>query len=104
MDSQAVRPSFYQEFTTKVNEVIEDEKKDEKTEALSYITHFRGWTILKDYQKSLLGMLDEGLRTAISNGATTKEIGERALIKEMATFVLNSFVEKADHARRTTDK
>ena len=104
MDNQAVRPSFYKEFITEVNETLNDEPKDENTQALSYITHFRGWQLMKEYQAKLVEMLDNGFKEAIAQGATMKEIGERALVKELAEFVLNQFVEKAESARRLTDE
>ena len=102
--SDAIKPSFYTEFTTKVDEVLEEKVLDGDTEALSYITHFKGWKLLKDYADNLNKFLDESLSQAIAGGAGMKEIGERALVKELSKFVLNSFIEKADHARRTADK
>lgn len=102
---QAIRPSFYKDFTTKVEEVLEDEKDvDESQQALAYITHFKGWELLKEYKGRLDEFLDEALSTAIQNGATREEIGDRALIKEMAQFVLDSFIDKADAARRAEER
>ncbi len=104
MDNQAVKPSFYREFTNQVEEVLNDEPKDDNTQALSYITHFKGWQLMKEYQAKLIELLDNGFKEAIAQGATMKEIGERALVKELAEFVLNSFVKKAEDARRITEE
>jgi hypothetical protein len=102
--SDAIKPSFYSEFTTEVEKAIDEKIVTEDQLALSYITHFKGWTLLKDYKDRLNEFLDTSLSNAIASGASAKEIGERALVKELAKFVLNSFVEKADEARRATDK
>lgn len=104
VNKSAVRPSFYKEFTTQVEEVIETPEVGSDQEALSYITHFKGWALMKDYQERLNEFLDDSLTQAIANGATMKEIGERAVVKDLAKYVLNSFVKKAEDARRSTDK
>lgn len=101
---QAIRPNIYQEFTDQVEDVLDEDKElDEDQQALAYITHYKGWALLKEYKERLETYLDESLSNAISAGASMKEIGERALIKEMAMFVLDSFVAKADDARRAED-
>ena len=103
-DNKALRPTFYKEFTTQVDETLETPEVTVDQEALSYITHFKGWALMKEYQERLNKFLDDSLTQAIANGATMKEIGERALVKDLAKFVLNSFIDKADAARRSADK
>ena len=104
MDNKAIRPSFYKEFTTQVDEVLETPEVGGDQEALSYITHFKGWALMKEYEERLNKFLDESLTQAIANGATMTEIGERALVKDLTKYVLNSFTRKADDARKNTDK
>ena len=103
-DNKAIRPNFYKEFTTQVEEVLEKPEVDGDQEALSYITHFKGWSLMKEYQQRLNKFLDESLAQAIASGASMKEIGERAVVKDLAKNILESFVRKAEDARRNADK
>lgn len=103
MDNQAIRPSFYADFTTKVDNVSET-KVDEDQKALAYITHFRGWVLVREHVDALNRFLDDALQSAIGSGADIKEIGERALVKEMTKYVLKSLVDKVENARKSEDK
>lgn len=104
MNSQAIRPSFYREYTEKVDEIAEEVIPDEKQQALAYITHFKGWELMKEYKDTLQRFLDDSLSAAIANGANMSEIGERALVKEIGEYILNSFIKKAEDARRNEEK
>lgn len=104
MDNQAIRPSFYADFTTKVEEIKEETKADEDVQALSYITHFKGWQLIKEHVERLNRFLDESLQSAIANNASVSEIGERAMVRELSRYLVNSIIDKADNARRSTDK
>jgi fructose-1-phosphate kinase PfkB-like protein len=97
---QAIRPNFYKEFTTKVDEVSEDVEVDESQQALAFITHYKGWALLKDYKQRLEDYLDTMVSEAIASGADFKDIGQRTMIKELAKYVLTSFIDKAENARR----
>jgi hypothetical protein len=103
MDS-AIKPTFYEGFTSGVNEVDAVEEVSEDTQALAYITRFKGWTLMKEYKEKLEKFLDDSLASAIATGADMKEIGERALVKELAKYVLNEFMAKAENARKSIDK
>lgn len=106
MKAQAVRPSFYQDFQTKVDEVVEkdDEKEDKEQAALAYITHYRGWELLKEYKARLEEYLDTMVSEAMSQGLSVTEIGERTMVKELSKYVLNSLIDKAEDARRIEEK
>ena len=108
MDNQALRPSFYKEFTANIEDSLdkepEDEKLSEEQKALSYITHFKGWDILEAYAERLIESMDNMVTDAIANGLSTTEIGERTMAKELSKFALKSFVEKANAARRREEK
>lgn len=103
-NKQAIRPSFYTEFTTGVEEIKEEKVVDENQQALAYITHFKGWDLLEEYEKRLEGYLDTLVSEAMANGLSTSEIGERTMVKELSKFVLKSFLRKAQDARRAEDK
>lgn len=100
----AIKPSFYQEFTSGVDEAVAVEEVSEDTQALAYITRFKGWSLMKEYKDKLVKFLDDSLASAIANGADMKEVGERALVKELAKHVLNEFIAKAENATRSIDK
>jgi hypothetical protein len=104
--SQAIRPSFYSDFTSRVTETLKDDDKelDEKQQALAYITHYKGWELLKEYKIRLEQHLDTMISESIASGADFKDIGQRTMVAEMAKFVLNSFVKKADEARKIEEK
>lgn len=104
MPKQAIRPSFYQDFTTKIEEEVEVEDLDENQQALAYITHFKGWELLEEYKGRLEEYLDSLVSEAMSQGLSVTEIGERTMVKELSKFVLNSFIDKANAARRAEDK
>ena len=104
MDSGAQKPNFFQDFSNEVEDLVTEDKTDEDQKAMSYITHFRGWELLKQKKMRIIEYLDQSLSQAIANGMTREEIGDRALIKEMAKFALNSLVDKFEDARRIEDK
>lgn len=106
MDSKsAIKPSFYREFTTEVEEQVKAPVEvGEDQKALSYITHFKGWEILKETKDRLERYLDQLVSEAMAGGLSMEEIGQRTMVKEMSKFVLNSLIEKAENARRETDK
>jgi hypothetical protein len=103
MDSKAIRPNFYQEFTSKVNE-MQKEEIDLDTQAMAYITHYRGWVLLKEYEQKLEAYLDQLVSEALANGLSMAEVGERTTVKEMAKFMLRSLIKKAEDARRSEEK
>jgi hypothetical protein len=102
MDKQALKPNFYTNFTSKVEEIVE-EPLTEDQQALAYITHFRGWELMKTKKVKLEEYLDSLVNEAMSQGLTMNELGERTMVKELTKFVLNSFVNLADAARKTED-
>lgn len=105
MSNQALRPNFYTDFTTKIDEVGNEGKElTEEQQALSYITHFKGWDILTKYAERLNEYLDNMVSQAMSEGLTTSEIGERTMVKELSKYVLRSFLSKANEARKAEEK
>lgn len=104
MNQQAIKPTFYNEFTSGVNEIVQEPVSDDKQEALSYITHFKGWALGKEYAQRLEDYLDLMVSEAISKGLNMSEIGERTMVKEMAKFVLRSFLAKFEDARKIEEK
>ncbi len=103
MDS-AIKPTFYEGFTSGVNEVDAVEEVNEDTQALAYITRFKGWSLMKEYKEKLEKFLDDSLKSSIVNNASMKEIGERALVADLAKYVLDEFIKKAEDARKSIDK
>lgn len=101
---EAIKPTFYQEFTSRVEEIAEEGALDKDQKALSHITHFRGWELLGGYKGRLEEYLDTLVSEAMAGGLSMEEIGQRTMVKELTKFVLNSFVEKANAARRAEDK
>lgn len=100
----AIKPSFYTEFTSGIDEAVVVEDVSEDTQALAYITRFKGWSLMKEYKEKLEKFLDDSQAAAIANGASMSEIGERTMVKELAKYVLNSFISKAEDAQRSTEK
>ena len=103
-NKQAIKPNFYSSFTSGVTEIKDEPVTDENQQALAYITHYKGWVLLKEYKKRLEDYLDRMVSEAISKGLDMNQIGERTMVKEMAKFVLESFVRKAEDARRGEEK
>jgi hypothetical protein len=79
-----------------------DIKEDEQ--ALSYITRFRGWKLLKEYADRLKEELDQMVIKSIENGATAEEIGQRTMVKELAKAAVDKIISKAEYARKAEDK
>src|SRR5512146_1388238 len=102
--NEAIKPTFYQEFTTKVEEIAEEKTLTADQQALAHITHFKGWDILKSYKGRLEEYLDTLVSEAMVQGLSMEELGQRTMVKELTKFVLNSFVLKAEDARRQEDK
>ena len=98
-NQQAIRPSFYKEFTTDIESIEEEPVVDENQQALSYITHFKGWELLKEYAGRLKECLDVMVSEAMAQGMSMSELGERTMVKELSKFVLDSFIKKAEDAR-----
>lgn len=103
-NQQAIKPTFYQEFTSKVEEIKDEKVIDENQQALSYITHFKGWQLGKEYAERLEEYLDELVSEGMSKGLSMSELGERTMVKELSKFVLRSFIAKFEDARRIEDK
>lgn len=101
---EAIKPSFYQDFTTKVEEIVEEKVLTDDQQALAYITHFKGWELLKKKKEALELHLDTLVSEAMAQGLSMEEIGQRTMVKELTKFVLNSFVEQANAARRAEEK
>lgn len=99
-NSQAIRPNFYQDFTSGIEEIKEEPVIDENQQALSYITQFKGWKLLKEYEVRLENYLDELVSEAMSKGLSMTDIGERTMVKELTKFVLRSLISKAEDAKR----
>lgn len=102
-NKEAIKPNFYADFTSKVVDVVEKDPLTDDQQALAYITHFRGWELMKASKVKLEEYLDSMVSEAMSQGLSMEEIGQRTMVKELAKFVLNSFVNKADAARRQED-
>lgn len=99
-NNQAIRPNFYQDFTSGIEEIKEEPVIDENQQALSYITQFKGWKLLKEYEVRLENYLDELVSEAMSKGLSMSDIGERTMVKELTKFVLRSLISKAEDAKR----
>ena len=104
MDSEAIKPNFYTQFTTEVEKMSEEKSVSDDQQALTYITHFKGWDMLKAYKERLEEYLDGLVSTAMTQGLSMEEIGQRTMVKELTKFILHSFVDKADNARRIEEK
>lgn len=104
MDKSALRPNFYQEFTSGITDIKEEKAPDENQQALAYITQFKGWKLLKAYEARLEEYLDTLVSEAMASGLSVSEIGERTMVKELTKFVLKSLVSKAEDAKRSTEK
>lgn len=104
MDSSAIRPNFYQQFTSGVDEIKQESIPDEKQQALAYIGQFKGWKILKEYEQRLEEYLDTLVSEAMASGSSVAEIGERTMVKELTKFVLRSLIAKVEDAKRSTEK
>jgi hypothetical protein len=103
-DKEAIKPTFYQEFNTKIEEEVKEDKLNDNQQALAYITHFKGWELLKAHKESLDRFLDEMVNDAMTKGMTMQEIGERTVVKELAKLVMQKLIDKADGPRRNEDK
>src|SRR3990170_1502391 len=103
-DKSAIEPNFYQEFTSKVEEIGEEKGLTGDQSALAYITHFKGWELGKAYKVRLEEYLDQLVSEAMSQGLSMEELGQRTMVKELAKFVLNNFVSKFDAARRAEEQ
>lgn len=104
MDNSAIRPNFYQDFTSGVEEIKKEPTPDVNQQALAYIGQFKGWKLLKAYEERLEEYLDTLVSEAMANGLSITEIGERTMVKELAKFVLRSLVSKVEDAKRSTEK
>lgn len=104
MDNQAIKPNFYQQFTSGVEKVSEEKTPDENQQALAYIGQFKGWKLLKEYEARLEEYLDNLVSEAMAGGLTVSEIGERTLVKELSKYVLRSLVSKVEDAKRSNEQ
>ena len=104
MDNEAIKPNFYTQFTSDVEKVSEKGEINEDQQALAYITHFKGWEMMKAYKERLEEYLDGLVSGAMAQGLSMEEIGQRTMVKELTKYILNSFTDKADAARRAEDK
>lgn len=104
MDSTAIKPTFYQNFTAEIDKEAKVEVTDETQQALAYITRFKGWELGKAYAKRLEDYLESLVSEAMSQGMSMEEIGQRTMVKELAKFVLTSFINKFEDAKRHEDK
>jgi hypothetical protein len=100
---EAIKPNFYTNFTSQVDKIVDENPLTEDQQALAYITHFKGWELLKASKVRLEEYLDALVSEAMSQGLSMEEIGQRTMVKELTKYVLNSFVGKADGARKTED-
>jgi hypothetical protein len=105
LSDEAIRPTFYQTFTSGI-EKIADEKEPltGDQQALSYITHFKGWKLVKKHAEDLESYLDNLVSEAISTGMSMTEIGQRTMVKELSKMVIRSLISKPDDARRHEDE
>jgi hypothetical protein len=102
--SEAIKPTFYQDFTSSVTKIAEEKVVDEDQQALAYITHFKGWELGKAYAKRLEDYLDTLVNEAMANGMSMEELGQRTMVKELTKFVLGSFMSKFEDARKSTER
>lgn len=81
----------------------EDADYSEEEKALAYISHLKGWKYLEEYAQRLCEELDNLVVNSIENGANAKEVGERAIAKEIAKVYVKRLVGKISDARRAVD-
>jgi hypothetical protein len=91
-NNEAIKPTFYQDFSTKIEEVSGEKEFTEDQQALAYITHFKGWELLKAYKVRLEEYLDSMVSEAMASGMSMQELGERTMVKELAKLVMNSLI------------
>lgn len=110
MDNQALRPNnLFNELTSLVDKNLNPEDEvdlqiKEEEEALAYISHFKGWKILKEEISTLEEELDMMVTRAMENGASSKEIGERTIAKEIAKYAIRRLIKRVEDARESRDK
>jgi hypothetical protein len=102
--SEAIKPTFYQEFTSSVDKIVDEKVVNKDQQALAYITHFKGWELGKAYAKRLEEYLDTLVSEAMAGGMSMAELGQRTMVKELTKFVLRSFLAKFEDARQSTEK
>jgi hypothetical protein len=103
MSDEAIKPNFYQEFSTKVEEEVTENVANKDQQALAYITRFKGWELLKAYEGRLEELLDSMVNEAMVN-MSMRELGERTMVKELSKLVLKSLIRKAEDARNAEEK
>lgn len=106
-DSQAVRPNFFNDFSS-LNDPLE--KKEERSEpdpeehALYALSLNDGWRVLDEYIQQLEKELDEVPTRLLAEHASFEEIGQKTAVGAVTKSYLELVREKVRDAKDAIEK
>lgn len=95
----AIHPDYFKDFRKVVSDQREEPLEIKEEKALSDLSDLAGWKVLKEFINDLKGGLDKLLSSAMENGATYEEIGQKTIVVTLAKSYLNQIIERVDDAR-----
>jgi len=104
-NNQALRPNLYQQFNNlnslkEKEEVVDIEQEDTH---LYNISGTRGWHLLKEYIQDIMRDLDGMIVTAMQQGSSLEDIGQRTMLTMLAKEALLKVIAKVEDAKEVIE-
>lgn len=97
--ANAIKPDYFKDIRVLTKEQDEAPIQEKEEIALSDIADTAGWKVLKEYIGDLKDSLDKLLGSAMENGASYEEIGQKTIVTTLTKSYLDKVVERVTDAR-----
>lgn len=95
----AITPDYFKEIRVLTKKEDEAPIQEKEEIALSDMSLSGGWKVLSEYIDDLKESLDQLLKSAMENGASYEEIGQKTIVTTLTKSYLDKVVERVEDAR-----
>jgi len=95
----AIKPDYFKDLKIVAKKEKELPVQDKEEQALADMSEMAGWKVLEEHINFLKISLDSLLSSAMTNGASYEEIGQKTIVTTLTKSYLDQVIAKVSDAR-----
>ena len=106
MSNQATRPDYFAGIKSTLTSEGELKEKgiDLEDNDLAAMSVHRGWKVLREYIDNMVSDLDNITKAQMQEGKSFEEIGQNAIVTQLAKEFLTKIIHKVDDAKEAVER
>lgn len=102
--ANAIHPDYFKDFRVSVTQAEEKPIQEREEIALADLAETAGWKVLAEYIETLKTVLDTLLTSAMQNGASYEEIGQKTIVTTLTKGYLDQIIAKVEDAKAAVEQ